>query len=168
MTNQIQPIQKESKNILFEARVNWMSKQKGILSGTDVSGTIHVATPPAFGGEGKCWSPEHLFLGSLSSCFMTTYLAFAKKFKLEITGLECGITGVVAMSEGKFRFTQINLFPKIYVKDESLRSKSDMVLEKTKKYCLISGSVNAEIIYQCEVIVATEQPINLELLDSNC
>lgn len=76
----IQPLlSKKDKQISFQVELNWLSKQKGILSAKDVSVTMHVATPVTFGGEGKEWSPEHLFLGSISSCFMTTYLAFAKQ-----------------------------------------------------------------------------------------
>lgn len=70
---------KTDKQFLFEVKLNWQEKNRGILSAVDADGTIDVATPPEFGGEGNPWSPEHLFLSAVSSCFMTTYLAFAKK-----------------------------------------------------------------------------------------
>src|SRR4026209_2207837 len=61
---------KTSKHFAFEVSLNWLADTKGILSARDANGTIHIGTPPAFGGEGKPWTPEHLFLASISSCFM--------------------------------------------------------------------------------------------------
>ena len=68
---------KTDKQFFFEVQLNWLTDKKGLLSAKDASGTLHVATPPAFGGEGKPWTPEHYFLSAVSSCFMTTFLFFA-------------------------------------------------------------------------------------------
>ena len=150
----IQPIlRKKEKQFLFQVELNWLSKQKGILSAHDVRGTVHVATPASFGGEGKDWSPEHLFLGSLSSCFMATYLVFTKKFLFEISRFECNVIGQVELIEGKYQFTSINIFPKIYVADDALIEKARLALQKTQEYCLVSNSIKAEVIYHSEVII---------------
>ena len=70
---------KSSKQYLFEVQLNWLTGTRGVLSAMDAEGTVRVGTPPEFGGSGKPWSPEHLFLSSVSSCFMSTYIVFAKK-----------------------------------------------------------------------------------------
>jgi peroxiredoxin-like protein len=142
---------KTDKQFLFEVNLNWQEKSKGILSAIDVDGTIHVATPTEFGGEGKLWSPEHLFLSSISSCFMTTYLAFAKKLQFNISAFECNSIGQIEIVEGKYKFTLINVYPKILVADESLKEKANVALEKTHKYCLISNSINAAIFYHSQI-----------------
>ena len=152
MTDTQPIIRKKEKQFLFQVELNWLSKQKGILSAHDVRGTVHVATPASFGGEGKDWSPEHLFLGSLSSCFMATYLVFAKKFQFEISRFECNIIGQVELTDGKYQFANINIFPKIYVADDTLKEKATLALQKTQEYCLVSNSIKAEVIYHCEVI----------------
>ena len=78
----------------FEVQLNWQQGRKGILTANDVKDTIIVATPPEFaGGVPDMWSPEHLFLSSLSSCFMTTYLAITEKSKLAIANFECNAIG---------------------------------------------------------------------------
>lgn len=147
-----QPSRKSEKQFLFEISLNWLSKQKGILTADDVAGMIHVATPPVFGGEGREWSPEHLFLGAVSSCFMTTYLVFAKKLELNISRFECDVTGHVQLIEGRYQFTQLNVYPKIYVTHQALKEKAELALQKTQKYCLVSNSIKAEIIYHGEVL----------------
>jgi organic hydroperoxide reductase OsmC/OhrA len=142
----------KEKEFLFEAQLNWLSKHRGILTSHEVKDTIHVATPPVFGGEGHEWSPEHLFLGSLSSCFMSTYLLFAKKLAVDISRFECDIIGRVQLVEGKFQFTIIDIYPRIHVVNEESFAAARLALEKTQKYCLVSNSVSAELIYHPEIL----------------
>src|SRR6476620_9094531 len=97
----------------FDVHLNWLTKQKGIISADDAHGTIAVATPESFGGEGNDWSPEHLFLGAVSSCWMTTYLYFAKKFGFEIYQLDCRANGKVETINGKLGFTRIDVYPPV-------------------------------------------------------
>jgi peroxiredoxin-like protein len=142
---------KTDKQFLFEVNLNWQEKNKGILYTVDADGAIDVATPPEFGGEGNSWSPEHLFLSAISSCFMTTYLAFAKKLQFSIAAFECNIIGQIEIVNGKYKFTLINVYPKITVADESFKEKANTALEKTHKYCLISNSINAAIFYHSAI-----------------
>ena len=54
-------ISKTSKHFAFDVNLNWLADNKGILSAKKANGTIHVATPPEFGGEGKPWAPEKFY-----------------------------------------------------------------------------------------------------------
>jgi len=150
---------KRDKQLFFEVQLNWITDSRGILSAKDADGTLRVATPPEFGGQGKPWTPEHYFLSAISGCFMTTYLAFCKRFDFEITGLDCDIIGQVEISEGRYKFTNINLYPKIYLKEESLRSKASQAVEKTHKYCLVTNSINAEVFYHTEILIGEGQAV---------
>ena len=122
---------KTEKHFLFEVQLNWLSKKKGILWAKDAEGVLDVATPPQFGGEGKPWTPEHYFLNAISGCFMTTYLSFAYKLGFEISNFECNTIGEIEIVEGKYKFTVINLYPKIYIAEESLREKAAAAVSKT-------------------------------------
>lgn len=130
-----------------------MRDKKGLLSAKDAAGTLEVATPPAFGGVGQPWTPEHYFLSAISSCFMTTLFAFAKKLSVNINGFECGAIGQIEIVEGKYKFTKIDLYPKVYIEDEASREATQVVLEKTHKYCLITNSINAMVYYHSEILV---------------
>lgn len=143
---------KTDKQFLFDVQLNWLADKKGILTTNDAAGAIHVATPVEFGGTERCWSPEHLFLGSISSCFMTTYLAFAQKLNFGISHFTCNGIGQIEIVEGKYKFTHIHLYPKIYIADDAIRAKAAMAMEKTHKYCLISNSVNAAVYYHSEIL----------------
>jgi peroxiredoxin-like protein len=143
---------KKEKQFLFEVQLNWVEKTNGVLTANDVDGLLYVGTPPAFGGEGKNWSPEHLLLSAISSCFMTTYLAFAKKLNFEISHFECNTIGQIQIVEGRYKFTNINVYPKIFIAKEGLREKANTVVEKTHKYCLVTNSLNVNVFFHTEVV----------------
>ena len=144
----------EKHQYFFEVQLNHLEGRKGVLTAKDVSGSIEVATPPEFaGGIPDMWSPEHLFLSSLSSCLMTTYLAIAEKRRLTITDFTCSTIGQVQLVEGHLEFTTVNLFPKIFVEKEEDLPIANEVLLKTYKHCIIANSVKAQLVHHGEVLV---------------
>ncbi len=145
---------KNERQFFFEVQLTRVADTSGVLSAEDATGTLSVATPPEFGGTGKPWTPEHLFLSSVSSSFMTTYLAFSKKLHFSIVNFECNIIGQIEVIRGVYKFTHINLYPKIYIADESLREKASQVLVKTHKNCLVTNSVNVIVFYHSQILVA--------------
>lgn len=144
---------KNNKPLIFTTDLYWSNGSCGIVSSPSVKQSVSVAAPPEFGGPENEWSPEHLFLSSVTSCFMSTYLVFVKKMKFENAGFECTGTGQVEIVEGKYKFTFIHIYPKAYVANEDDMEKAQMAMEKAKKYCLISNSINAEIIQHPEVVI---------------
>jgi len=151
--NNDNPIKEERKKPLsFEVRLDWLNDDRGILTSNDVKDTIRVALPGAFGGEANQWSPEHLFIASISSCFMVTYLSFAKKMGFEITHFESHATGQIEIREGQYQFTAINVYPKIFIEDEVPAEKAKQALKKTEKYCIISNSIRSNITYHSEIL----------------
>jgi peroxiredoxin-like protein len=148
---------KNNKPIIFSSDIHWSGNKSGTVNSPLANQSILVSTPPEFGGPSGDWSPEHLFLSSITSCFMSTYLAFVDKMKIEHTGFECTATGQVEMVEGKYKFTYIHIYPKAIVGNDADVEKAQIAMEKTKKYCLISNSVNAEIVQHPEVVVAKHQ-----------
>ncbi len=151
---------KRGKQFLFSVQLNCREKETSVLTVKNTINQIKVTSPTEFGGKGNEWSPEQLFLASISSCFISTYLFFARSEKLERVELECEIIGQVEMINEKYRFTNINLFPKIMIASESLREKANKVLEKTHQHCLVSQSVNALIYYHTEVLMAESKMKN--------
>jgi organic hydroperoxide reductase OsmC/OhrA len=144
---------KNNKPIIFTTELYWSSDKLGIVSSPSLK-SFSVSTPPEFGGPEGIWSPEHLFLSSITSCFMSTYLSFVDKMKIENTGFECSATGQVEVVDGKYKFTYIHIYPKAFVTNELDVEKARVAMEKTKKYCLISNSVNAQIVQHPEVAIA--------------
>ena len=80
----------------YEINLQWVNSRKGVISSPVLELQIEVATPPDFPkGIAGIWSPEHLYIGAVNSCFMTTFLAVAENSGLEFTKFECHATGTV-------------------------------------------------------------------------
>ena len=143
-------MEKHSYNLSLE----WTGDRKGILSSPEFPSTVEVVTPPEFdkGIEGH-WSPEHLFTASVLSCFMTTFLAIADYSKLEYEKFECKAEGILESIEGKFLMTEIILKPIVYIKNQEEIEKTERILHKSEKACLISNSIISNVVLDFEVKV---------------
>jgi organic hydroperoxide reductase OsmC/OhrA len=151
MTDIFHTGKKSDKQVFFEVQVNWLEENKGLLSADDITHPVTVALPPEFGGEGKEWSPEHLFLSALTSSYMTTFLTFSRKLGFELFQFECSAIGQVEIVEGQYAFTTINLYPRIFITNENARELAASAMEKTRKSCLVANSIQARIIYHGEI-----------------
>ena len=149
---------KNNKPIIFTTDLQWSGDRVGVVSSHSLK-SFSVSAPPEFGGPEGEWSPEHLFLSSITSCFMSTYLVFVNKMKIENTGFECTATGQVEMVDGKYKFTYIHIYPKAFVGNDADVERSKVAMEKTRKYCLISNSINAEIVQHPEVVIAKQHAV---------
>jgi organic hydroperoxide reductase OsmC/OhrA len=144
--------QRVDRQIAFSAKLNWVEKKKGKLCADDVDSNLVVATPAAFGGEGHDWSPEHLFLGSIVSCYMSTLIVFADKLRFQFEKLECEATGIVEWVNGCYQFTILELHPCVWI-DQKWEGRANIALEKTEKHCLISHSIKCRVEYFSKIVV---------------
>jgi organic hydroperoxide reductase OsmC/OhrA len=144
---------KPDKQFLFETQLNWVSDAMGVLSANHADGVIQTATSSAFGGKGRHWSPQHLFLGAVISDFMTTFLAYSAKQQLPLTHFECNAIGAIKVVEHKYQFTQIDLWPKVFIAGEQFRDTANEVVLKTHGNCLVANSLKADIYFHTMVLV---------------
>jgi organic hydroperoxide reductase OsmC/OhrA len=138
---------------VFESRVIWSEGRKGLLRISD-GPEIDISTPPQFGGDKGYWSPEEMFLASINSCTMTTFLYFVDRFRASFISYESDVMGEVDLVGGKFMFTAISIHPRVVVADESKKEKVQLALDKSEKYCLISNSTKTEIKVHPEIVVS--------------
>ena len=139
----------------YEVDLNWESERKGIMNSPVLHSSIEVATPPEFPkGIAGIWSPEHLLVGAVNSCFMTTFLAIAENFKLQFIDFKCKADGKLDKVDGKFMISEILLLPVVTISSEADREKALRVLQKSEAACLIANSVKSEIVFQPEVKVS--------------
>lgn len=140
---------------LYEVEIHWDGGRRGTMSSPNLNQKIEVATPPEFpGGVEGIWSPEHLFVASVSSCFMTTFTAIAENSKLDFDKLEIKALGRLGKREGKFMMTEIILRPKLVITDERYAEKANRILEKAEMACLISRSVKSKFVFEPEVVIS--------------
>lgn len=137
----------------YNVEVNWNQERKGMMCSPELSlsngvtnSCIEVATPPEFPkGIPGIWSPEHLFTASVSSCFMTTFLAIAENSKLEFTSFKCNSKGKLDQVDGKYLMTEVILEPTVVIVNEKDRDKAERILQKSESACLISNSIKSKI-----------------------
>lgn len=137
----------------YKVNVKWDEGRIGTLS-SDKFTDIKVATPPEFPkGVDGIWSPEHLLVSSVAICLMTTFLAVAENSSLPFNSFDCEADGKVEKVEGKLMVSEIELRPKVTIPDEKYREKTQRIVEKSEKACLISNSVKSRIILNPSICV---------------
>src|SRR5690348_3474461 len=92
---------------LYRTSAIWTMKRRGIVSAEDVPRTINFAAPPEFQGEPGLWTPEHLLVASVATCFLATFRAISENSKLHLVRLEVEAEGLLGKEEGGFRYATI-------------------------------------------------------------
>lgn len=138
----------------YKVSLNWQNGRIGLLSSSDLTEKINVATPPEFDqGVAGIWSPEHLFTAAVQSCYMTTFLAIAANSGLSFSAFSCDATGILDKEAGKFKMTRVILKPRLQLTDNNHHEKSLRILEKAEQHCLITNSINCQVILELEEAV---------------
>ncbi len=131
----------------YEVSIQWKEGRTGELSSPALNKTIECATPPEFpNGIPGIWSPEHLFVAAINSCYMATFLAIADNLKIAIATFSCNTISKLEMMGGKYLITQAEMFPVIQlVNPEKDMDKVTRVAEKAKVGCLVTNSMKTEV-----------------------
>jgi peroxiredoxin-like protein len=138
---------------LYEARLSGGPTDYATVS---VSGLadLTVAAPAEWGGPGDSWTPEHLLIAAVESCFLLTLRAVARASKVEFTSLKVFVTGTVDRKDGITRFTDVVLRPVMTIPPGTDRERALRVMEKAEKSCLITASLSTPVRLEAEVIIA--------------
>lgn len=135
----------------YSTEVEWTGERGGDLS-APVLPKLHVDAPPEFKGHDGAWTPEHLFVAAVNSCFMTTFLAIAENSRLEFVSFKAAAKGKLEKLEGQgFMMTEIVLHPRLTISNARDAERASRILEKAEKHCLISNSVKTAIRLEPEV-----------------
>ena len=143
---------------LYRASAIWTMRRRGIASAEDVPRTINFSSPPEFQGEPGLWTPEHLLVASVATCFLATFRAVAENSKLQVIRLEVEAEGVLEKQEGGFRFTHVVVRPRLTIADAADQERAQRLLEKAERACLISRSLSSQVEMQATVEVGAVVP----------
>ena len=128
----------------YENTVTWQGEKKGLLSAADRP-DIQLATPPEFRGHPGIWTPEDMFVASVNSCIMTTFLYFAGRMDIQLVSYRSTAEGTVASQPDGLLFTEVTVKPHVTVASAEDREKAQEALERSEKSCLISRSIKAVV-----------------------
>lgn len=145
---------KDNLPLFFEAEVEWTGERKGNLRSPNLP-AVQIAAPPEFQGHEGHWTPEHLYVASVSACFMTTFLAIAGYSKLEIVSLSVAAKAKLEAIEGRgYQITEIVLKPRLVIRSARDLDRAARILEKTERSCPISNSIKTTIKVEPEIFTA--------------
>ena len=137
----------------YQTEVEWTGEKRGQLRASGLPG-IQVAAPPEFKGYEKTWTPEHLFVAAISSCFMTTFLAIAELSKLEFISFSASATGKLEKVEGRgLMITEVTVRPRLTLLRGQDIERASRILEKAERNCLISNSISSTVRLEPEITV---------------
>ena len=115
---------------------------------------LRSAPPLDFDGPGDAWSPEHLLLAAVETCFLFTLRAVAKASRVEFLALDLSGEGTVDRESGVTRFTEIVLRPRLTIGPGTDRDRVLAVLEKSERGCLVSASLATPVRLEPQLVTA--------------
>lgn len=113
---------------------------------------LRSAPPLEYGGPGDAWSPEHLLLAAVQTCFLFTLRAVARASKVEFTALDLSGEGTLDRVDGVTRFTEIVLRPRVTLGPGADRARALWAIEKAEKTCLISASLSTPVRLEPDIL----------------
>lgn len=144
------------KQYLYHLSASSTTLRSGVVVVEEVQPSITFSAPPEFQDEPGRWTPEHLFLASIAGCYVSTFSGIASFSKFEFLSLDVQLDGTIEKDEGGWRFTQVNLRPRLKISLAKDREKASRLMEKAEKTCLIARSVTSRLILEPEILVEEE------------
>jgi peroxiredoxin-like protein len=123
---------------------------------TDGAPELSAASPREYGGPGDAWSPEHLLLAAVQSCFLFTLRAVAKASKVDVVRVSSVASGTVDRQDGIVRFTEIVLRPTVTVQSGTSREHAMRIIEKSEQRCLVSASLTTPVRLEPRIVEAMD------------
>lgn len=130
----------------FKTTAYWVLARRGIVSADGVPQAIEFASPAEFGGEREMWTPEHFFLSSVATCYVSTFRALAEYNKFDTVALDVTAEGTLEKEPGGYRFIEVRVKPILTIVNEEDRERGFKLLDKTEKSCLINRSLSCRVV----------------------
>ena len=106
---------------------------------------LQTAPPAEFDGPGDAWSPEHLLLASVETCFLFTLRAVARASRLDFTACEVIAEGTLDRDGSAIKFTEIVLRVRLSLPPGTDRDRARRAVDKAERACPVSASLSTPI-----------------------
>jgi organic hydroperoxide reductase OsmC/OhrA len=114
---------------------------------------LRGTSAPAFRGDPNVHNPEDLLVAALSECHCLSYLALATRAGIVVAGYEDRATGTMTRIDGKIRFREVTLRPRVWVASGTDLDAARALHEKAHSECFIASSVNFAVHNEPEILV---------------
>ncbi|HTN73289.1 MAG TPA: OsmC family protein [Methylomirabilota bacterium] len=141
----------ESRVFYYETEIDWQREKEGQLRGPGLP-PLTVGAPPEFNGREGNWTPEHLFVASVNTCFMLTFLAIAENSKLPMVSFSSTAKGKLEKVEGAgYQITEIVIKPRVVIGSHQDLARMPRILEKAKENCFVTASIKSRVKVEPEI-----------------
>jgi organic hydroperoxide reductase OsmC/OhrA len=141
----------EPRSFYYETEIEWTKEKEGQIKGLTLP-ALGVGTPPEFKGREGQWTPEHLFVASINTCFMLTFLAIAEHSKLPLVSFSSTAKGKLEKVPGSsYQITEIVIKPRVVIASVEDLGRIGRVLEKAKENCFVSNSIKSTVKLEPEI-----------------
>ncbi|MFX0051285.1 MAG: OsmC family protein [Candidatus Hodarchaeota archaeon] len=137
-----------AKKLEFSTTAFWEKEKRGHFTTSLSSEKLAFSCPPEFGGI-ETPSPEDLFLVSIASCTLTTFLHLCDNLRTEPKSLTVTTEADITFdkSEGRYKFSTIKCIISANGDKFLLKRASEL----TPKYCLVGRSVKPKLEYEIRI-----------------
>jgi organic hydroperoxide reductase OsmC/OhrA len=104
---------------------------------------------PIFRGDANVYNPEDLFVASLSSCHLLSYLALCARSKINVIAYEDDASGTMVMRpDGGGKFESVTLRPSVTLAPGSDEKRAFELHETAHDMCFIAASVSIPVLHE--------------------
>jgi organic hydroperoxide reductase OsmC/OhrA len=136
----------------YETEVEWKKEKEGQISGAGLP-AVPVGAPPEFRGRKGNWSPEHLFVASLNTCYMLTFFAIAENSTVPLVSFSSTAKGKLEkVPASSYQITEIVVKPRVVIASANDLERVPRIFEKAKANCFVSNSIKSTIKIEPEVL----------------
>jgi organic hydroperoxide reductase OsmC/OhrA len=127
---------------------------------TDEGLALSVATPPEFrGGIHGMWSPEHLLVSAVSSCFALTLAGVADRRQIPLHDVAIrGVGHITRRADARFGFVVVELAVEITT-EEGFEDNARRAARAAESGCLIAQALRIPVEIELEVRAAAPTPV---------
>ncbi len=138
----------------YEVNLLWNSSTQGALSSPIITNKVEATSPHEFPNSIKeKWTPEHLFVASITSSLMSTFLIIAENSKFQFISFESNAVGKIERVNGKLSVTEIVLTPILIIPSTQSEVKAKQVLKMSETACDIAHKIKTNITLESTIKV---------------
>jgi len=110
---------------------------------------------PIFRGDPGVYNPEDLFVASLSSCHLLSYLALCARSKISVVAYEDDASGTMVLRpDGGGSFESVTLRPRVTIAPGGDEKRALELHDIAHDFCFIAASVSVPVRHEPEIKVA--------------
>jgi len=149
----------------FDCRLVWTGAEKGGTTRyeaysrearVEIEGKppLSLSAAPPFLGDPALHNPEDLLVAALSACHFLSYAALCARSGIEVVAYEDRAHGTMDRRDGRMRFTEVVLHPRVTIAAGGDVAKAHALHERAHAICFIASSVNFDVRHEPVITVA--------------